>query len=87
MNNTFFCNLGLRFGSLQTDLVLNPNQRNDDGTVIISNVPKPKKSLAVLCLVLLQVPKCFGLVQIFCARAKTYLHVVVVTNILCQTKR
>ena len=40
-----------------------------------------------LCLVLLQVPKCFGLVQFFCARPKIYLHIVAVTNILCQTKR
>ena len=39
------------------------------------------------CLVLLHVPKCFGLVQIFCARPKIYLHIVAVTNILCQTKR
>ena len=39
------------------------------------------------CLVLLQVPKCFGLVQIFCARPKIYLRIVAVTNILCQTKR
>ena len=39
------------------------------------------------CLVLLQFPKCFGLVQIFCARPKIYLHIVAVTNILCQTKR
>ena len=43
--------------------------------------------LAYLCLVLLQVPKCFGLVQIFCARPKIHLHIVAVTNILCQTKR
>ena len=28
----------------------------------------------LLCLVLLQVPKCFGLVQIFCARQKDDLH-------------
>ena len=27
------------------------------------------------------------LVQIFCARPKIYLHIVPVTNILCQTKR
>ena len=27
------------------------------------------------------------LVQIFCARPKIYLQIVVVTNILCQTKR
>ena len=38
----------------------------------------------VLCLVLLQVPKCFVVVQIFCDRPKTYLHIVAVTNILCQ---
>ena len=41
----------------------------------------------LLCLVLLQVPKCFVLVQIFFARPKIYLHIVAVTNILCQTKR
>jgi hypothetical protein len=29
-----------------------------------------------LCLVLLQVPKCFGLFQIFCARPKDDLHLV-----------
>ena len=40
-----------------------------------------------ICLVLLQVPKCFELVQIFCARPKIYLHIVAITNILCQTKR
>ena len=40
-----------------------------------------------LCLVHLQVPKCFGLVQIFCASPNIYLHIVAVTNILCQTKR
>ena len=38
-------------------------------------------------LVLLQVPKCFVQVQIFCAKPKMYLHIVAVTNILCQTKR
>ena len=38
-------------------------------------------------LVLLQVPKCFEVVQIFCARPKIYLHIVAVTNILCQTKK
>ena len=41
----------------------------------------------VLCLVLLQVPKCFGLVQILYARPKIHLHIVAVTNILCQTNR
>ena len=38
-------------------------------------------------LVLLQVPKCFELVQIFCARPKIYLHIVAVTNILCHTQK
>ena len=37
-------------------------------------------------LVLFQVPKCFGLVQIFCARPKIYLHIVVVTNIFSRQK-
>ena len=40
-----------------------------------------------LCLVLLQVPKFFGLVQNFCASPKIYSHFVAVTNILCQSKR
>ena len=31
-------------------------------------------------------PKYFGLVQFFCARPKIYLHIVAVTNILCQKK-
>ena len=34
----------------------------------------------VLCLVLLQVPKYFVLLQIFCATPKMYLHIVAVTN-------
>ena len=42
---------------------------------------------SLLCLVLLQFPKCFVLVQIFCARPKDYLHIVAVTNTLCQTER
>jgi hypothetical protein len=33
----------------------------------------------------LQVPKKFGLVQIFCARLKIDLHIV--PNFFCQTKR
>ena len=33
-----------------------------------------------LCPVLLQVPKCFKLVQIFCARPKIYLHIIVVSH-------
>ena len=44
-------------------------------------------SLLDLCLVLLQVPKCFVPVQIFCVVPKIYLHIVPVTNILCQNKR
>ena len=39
------------------------------------------------CLVLLKVTKCFGLVQIFCARPKINLHIVPVPNFLCKTKR
>ena len=46
----------------------------------------PLKISKHLCLVLLQVPKCFGLVQMFCARPNIYLHIVAVTIILCQTK-
>ena len=42
---------------------------------------------SILCLGLWQVPKCFGLVHMSCARSKIYLHIVPVTNILCQTKR
>ena len=40
-----------------------------------------------VCPVLLQVPKYFVPVQIYCAGPKIYLHIVPVTNILCQTKR
>ena len=34
----------------------------------------------------LQVPKCFGLVQIFCVRPKIYLCIVTVTYIFCWHK-
>ena len=34
----------------------------------------------IYVLVLLQVPKCFGLVQMFCAKPKVYLHIVAVTK-------
>ena len=37
------------------------------------------------CLVLLQVTKCFVLVQTFCVEPKIYLRIVPVTNIFCQT--
>ena len=43
--------------------------------------------ITYLCLVLLQVPKKFGLVQIFCAKPKIDLHVVQVPNFLCLTNR
>ena len=43
--------------------------------------------LNYLCLVLLQVPKCFVPVQIFCVVPKICLCIVPVTNILCQNKR
>ena len=39
------------------------------------------------CLVLLQVAKCFVPVQNFCVGPKIFLHIVPVTNILCQAKR
>ena len=39
------------------------------------------------CLVLLQIPKVFGLVQFFCVRAKIDLRIVQVPNFLCKTKR
>ena len=44
-------------------------------------------AVSIICLVFLQVLKCFGPVQFFCARPKIYLHIVAVTNISCQTKR
>ena len=56
-------------------------------TILKSYFHKVSFSRDVFCLVLLQVPKCFGLVQVFCARPKIYLHIVAVTNILCQTKK
>ena len=37
-----------------------------------------------LCLVILQVPKCFVLVQTFCARPKNELHLVLLQKILCR---
>ena len=43
--------------------------------------------ITYICLVLLQVPKCFVLVQISCVGPKIYLHIVAFTNILYQTKR
>ena len=44
------------------------------------------KVSSYLCLVLLQVPKCFGLVQIFFSKPKIYLHIVGVTNICARLK-
>ena len=40
-----------------------------------------------LCLVLLQVPKCFVLVQIFWANAKIWLHLVPLQKLLCWHKK
>ena len=54
---------------------------------ILSSQVASVRAEIILCLVLLQVPKCFGLVQIFCASPKIHLHIVAVANILCQTKR
>ena len=45
------------------------------------------KSKLDLCLVLLRVPKHFGLVQIFCVMPNTDLHIAPVPNFLCLTKR
>ena len=39
-----------------------------------------------LCLVLLQVPKCFGPVQFFWASPKIWLHLVPLQKLLCQHK-
>ena len=47
----------------------------------------PLITLSFKCLVLLHVPKCFELVQKFCAWPNIYLHILAVTNILNQTKR
>ena len=55
--------------------------------LFLSHRNRSYKALKILCLVLLLVPKCFGLVQNFCAMPKIYLHIVAVKNILCQTKR
>ena len=40
-----------------------------------------------ICLVLLQVPKCFVLVQIFWASPKIWLHLVPLQKLLCQHKK
>ena len=57
------------------------------GLDVVKTVTYLKGSKIKLCLVLLQVPKCFGLVRIFCARTKIYLQIVAVTNILCYKKK
>ena len=44
--------------------------------IVLLSSKKRLKYLANYCLVLLQVPKCFGLVQIFCARSKIEFHLV-----------
>ena len=44
-------------------------------------------SVSIVWIILSQVPKYFGLVQIFCASSKIHLHFVAVTNILCQAKK
>ena len=38
------------------------------------------------CLVLLQIPKCFVQVQMFCASPKIWLHLVPLQNLLCWHK-
>ena len=42
---------------------------------------------ALLCLVLLQVPKCFLVVQIFWTSPKIWLHLVPLQKLLCQHKK
>ena len=46
-----------------------------------------KEHSITFCLILLQVPNYFGLVQIFWTRTKICIHFVPVPNILCCTKR
>ena len=46
----------------------------------------PVTSGSVLCLVLLQVPKCFVAVQIFWASPKIWLHLVPLQKLLCWHK-
>ena len=43
-----------------------------------------KQKILDFCLVLLQVPKCFGLVQTFCARQKDDLHSVKLVFVAAQ---
>ena len=56
------------------------NESEPNPIEIFEQLPNGK-----LCL--LKVPKRFVPVQRFCVRPKIYLHIVPVTNILCQTKR
>ena len=71
-----------------TNQVEKQQKEADTDDFLLAHILKIKSfEKYVLCLVLLQVPKCFGLVQIFCVRPKIYLHIVAVTNILCLTKR
>ena len=67
-----------------TNLVKVRNTKNSIPTALtqlfLHADPFCKISFVLYCLVLLQVPKCFGLVQFFCARPKNYSHIVVVTK-------
>ena len=60
-------------------------------TIMDIFIQNTKMTKTVFCPVLIQlveqVPKCFGLVQIFFARPITDLHIVPVPNLSCQTKR
>ena len=64
-------------GSILSIKKLDSKQANKDIWIFCA------KYLSILCLVLLQVPKCFGLVQIFCARQKIYLHIVPDKKMIC----
>ena len=59
----------------------------DNGRLVAVGGSRGEIFIETIALSFLQVPKCFRLVQIFCARTKNYLRIVAVTNILCQTKR
>ena len=50
-------------------------------------IPIKWHSLLVICLVLLQVPKCFVPVQIFWASPNIWLHLVPLQKLVCQHKK
>ena len=83
----FICNIMKQFDDKLKEIEANIKSIKQDKLQPELNNSTYTEKASNLCLVLSQVPKCFGQVQIFCARPKIYLHIVAVTNILCQTKR